>query len=243
MSIMKYEQRFFIHTRALDSQDNFKPSGILDYFQDIAGVHAEKINVGYDVMKEKNLAWVILGASFEITDEKFEIMSDINVTTWPKVPGKIECEREYEIKTQDGRLIANGLSLWCLIDIDKRTIARASNASFVGEYYDYTRYPNGITRKLNININNPDQEYKYIVEASDIDHNGHLNNARYLDLIQNMMGLNRKIKKCDMAFIHEVRFKEEIRVIHQTIDGIECYKGYVNDTLSFECMATIKETK
>ena len=55
---------FFIHTRDLDKYDIIKPSAILEFFQDIAGIHADELGIGYETCKQKNLAWVVLYQRF-----------------------------------------------------------------------------------------------------------------------------------------------------------------------------------
>ena len=60
MSLMKTSMDFFIHTRDVNYNDIIKPTALLDMFQDLAGIHASELGVGYDVLKEKNYAWVIL---------------------------------------------------------------------------------------------------------------------------------------------------------------------------------------
>ncbi len=42
-----------------DFAERIKPSAILEYFQDLATVHADEIGIGYHKMKEGNLCWVL----------------------------------------------------------------------------------------------------------------------------------------------------------------------------------------
>ena len=64
-------------------------------------------------------------------------------------------------------------------------------------------------------------EYDYKVHMTDLDHNLHLNNARYLDIVYNMMIENGKkeIKKCEIAYISEARLDDIIHVKYFKIDN------------------------
>lgn len=244
MSLLKFDKGFFLHTRFTDGNDRITPSGILNYFQDIAGYHAGKINIGYDDMLKKNLAWVTVVTNFHVADlSRLKILQNITVSTWPKAPTKLEFEREYEIKEEDGTLLCYGDSIWCLIDMDKRNLVRSSNAPYDGEFYDFTRYPNSISRKLKFDIENPDGTYYYKIEANDVDHNRHLNNAKYLEYIQNIVGLNRYITDLTISFVHEAKLGETLKITHQLLDGEDYFIGYVNEVISFMVKAKTMEVK
>lgn len=47
MGILKKEMAFFIQTKDVDQQDRIKPQSVFDLFQDIAGLHAEELGIGY----------------------------------------------------------------------------------------------------------------------------------------------------------------------------------------------------
>ena len=78
---------------------------------------------------------------------------------------------------------------------------------------------------------------------TDLDHNLHLNNARYLDIVYNMMIENGKkeIKKCEIAYISEARLDDIIHVKYFKIDNKDCYQGFVNDELCFEAILEMED--
>ena len=53
MKLMKKSMDFFIQTRDVDQNDRIRAASLIDFFQDIAGLHAEELGVGYEVLKEK----------------------------------------------------------------------------------------------------------------------------------------------------------------------------------------------
>ena len=52
----------------LDVYDHLTPYTISNLFQEAASLHAEELNVGYEVMKEKDLAWIVARNKITIID-------------------------------------------------------------------------------------------------------------------------------------------------------------------------------
>ena len=52
----------------LDVYDHLTPYTISNLFQEAASLHAEELNVGYEIMKEKDLAWIVARNKITIID-------------------------------------------------------------------------------------------------------------------------------------------------------------------------------
>lgn len=236
MAVMYKEQCFSVHTMHCDFQDKIRPSAVLDFFQDMAGTHADELGAGFEAVRSLGYIWVVLYEQFEVVSKTPSFGDSVLVKTWPKPRGRLEFEREYEICSADGTPAIRGISNWALVDIRRRTVARAEDVDFNGEYYDKTSYPQKQKRKLNLQPQGYDAEICHTVVLSDLDHNLHLNNAKYLDIIYNMNTLEsyRPWKKVEIAFIREARLNDKITVRHWKEDERDCYQGFVGDTPCFE---------
>ena len=232
MALMLYEANYAVHTFQADIHDKIRPAAILDFFQDVASINAEQLGVGYHDVLALNLYWVVLY-------EEFEILKDVNwgdrvlVRTWPKSRNRLEFEREYELRSLDNELLCKGISSWCVIDTKTRKLERGENVIFKGEYYDYTNYPEKINRRLKFEIDNPDRVYDYRVLLTDLDHNLHVNNAKYLDILYNMHATKKSVKKCRIAFMNEAKLNEIIHIEYKKENNQNYYIGYVNDVVCF----------
>lgn len=242
MAMMYKEQEFNIHTTHCDFQDNLRPSAALDFFQDLACMNADETGVGFEHVRSLGYIWVVMYEQFEVITRIPKFGEKIIVKTWPKPRGRLEFEREYEICDVQGNLSIKGISNWTLVDINKRTISRAENVVFQGDYLNKTNYPEKQKRRLNLKSDNYDLEYHYKVLLSDLDHNLHMNNAKYLDIIYNMQGMNhyKLWKKVEIAFLHEARLNDEITIKHFHLDDKECYQGYVNGNACFEAIVYLE---
>lgn len=238
MEIMKKTMDFFVQTKDVDFNDTIHPTAILDMFQDLAGLHAAELGVGFEELRKKNYAWVVLYQRFEIECLP-PYLDYVTLETWPKPKHRLEFEREYHLKNKQGRSLIKGISNWVIIDLNTRGLVRSDKIIFNGEFHTVTNFPEKCKRKLNLNPNGPMEYFHYEVKSCDLDHNGHMNNARYLNIIFNYLmsyGDKKYIKTAEIAYIKEATFKDIIQIGHYTIDKQEAFLGFVNDELCFECL-------
>ena len=89
----------------LDVYDHLTPYTISNLFQEAASLHAEELNVGYEVMKEKDLAWIVVRNKITIIDP-INVGKVVKVNTWPLPNGRFDFDREYLLYNEEGNLIA-----------------------------------------------------------------------------------------------------------------------------------------
>lgn len=243
MAVMYKSINYNVRERDVNFNDQIRPATVLDYFQDVAGIHATELGLGYEPMIKMNLFWVILYVTFDVVGEMPSFGQTIKINTWPKSQTRLEAEREYEIRDANDNLLIKGISNWCLINSETRRLEKADKLVFPGEYYDKTNYEGKCKRRLGLQPTNITAEYNYKVHLTDLDHNLHLNNARYLDIVYNMFVENgkKKYKKCEIAFISEARLNDIINVKYFKVDNKDCYQGFVNGDLSFEVVLEVEE--
>ncbi|MCI5582376.1 MAG: thioesterase [Anaeroplasma sp.] len=241
MAILKKEMNVNIQSNQCDFKDYLKPSSVLGLFQDIAGIHASELNYGFDDLYNLGYYWVVMYIQFEVVSRIPKFNDTLHIETWPKRRGRLEFEREYEIydaNTND--LLIKGISNWVVIDTKNRLISKAQEVNFSGEYVEKTNYPLKQKRKLNLEDNH-EKSYSHTVCLNDIDHNMHMNNSKYLDIIYNMDTVDsyKLWKKIEIAFLHEARIDDMIDISHYIdIDNVHCYKGFINDIACFEVKIT-----
>lgn len=246
MSLMKKEYDIFIQTKDVDTLDRIKPASILDFFQDIAGLHAAEIGVGFYELQKINCTWVVLYQTFEILKQP-PYLDHAVLETWPKPQGRLEFEREFLMRTKDGEPLIKGISNWVVMDTNTRGIVKPDKIHFNGEYYTMTNYPEKIKRKIGLDASLIEEKVSHIVTYDDLDHNGHMNNAKYLVAIYNYCNEIKnkpEIKKVEISFSHEARIHDEINIGIYSLDAFNyAFIGKVQDRLCFECIVTMEETK
>lgn len=206
-----------IRTNDLDCFDHLQLKAILDFFQDVAGAHADCLKMGFEEMKQKGYYWVLVKTRFTKLKEP-KPSSRIRVKTWPHPKGRIDFVRDYEIYDEADDLLVKGSSQWCIIDITTRRIARTDMVIYPKECSSESVYDQKLSGVKPIIEN---KIFSYQVFSCDLDHNGHMNNSKYGDIVTNSLSLAelKDIKECQFDYLHEAKLD----------DVIDVYKNYVDD--------------
>ena len=228
---LSLQENYILRTNDFDAYNHLKPTAILDIFQDIAGRQAEEIGMGYEAMVNKGYYWVVIREKISILKEP-GFGTKVLVTTWPNQKNRIEFTRNYKMEDENGNLIAVGSSLWVLIDIKSRKISRAKDVIYNGECYTERIYE-GLS-KLN-DYEGFTDSYNYEVSYTDLDHNGHMNNSHYADVILNALKLERNAHILDLQidFINEVTLGDRITLKYLKKNDYYYFEAYEEDKIVF----------
>lgn len=209
MSQMKYSAKIVLYNNFFDMNDNLSAKSILGFFQGVASKHAQFIGVDYQTMLAKNLYWVLSRVKFDIV-KKPQIDQTVIVETWPHVKGKIDFDRDFLIKSEDGEILVKGTSKWCVIDTTTRMLQKSDNVSYLGECCPDVVYPDRFSKIVLPDIT-PQKQFEHIVRHSDLDHNKHMNNTNYADLVLSATCC-KDFSHFEINFINECLLGDKIEV-------------------------------
>jgi len=233
MAIMKYQTEITLYNSYFDVNNNLSAKSILNIFQDVASIHAEDIGVGYLTMLKQNLYWVLSRVKFDIIKMP-ELNEKVIVETWPLKKGIIDFDRDYLIKNQNGETLIKGTSKWCVIDTKERKLQRTENVNYIGEYYTNVNY----TEK-NGKIILPDCEiapvFNHTVAFCDLDHNNHMNNTNYANLVLNAVE-NKIFTHFEINYIKECILNDNINISTIRENEKEYVVGKNNDKTCFTAL-------
>jgi len=235
-------RKYVVHASFVGEGDLLRPASILDLFQDEASIHANMLHLGYDDLFKKDMLWVVNYQEIDIVGKLPKYCDEVIVSTWPHRKNRLEYVREYDIKDLNGNLLVSGIASWFTIKASTRRLVKDDSVDFGDDYYENTNYPEFRRKRFELEPMGEVIKWDYKVTYTDLDHNGHMNNAKYLDVIYNMhIGFELdKIKKIIISFDHEVKLNETINVIYYKNESNDsCYIGYVNDVKCFQVI--IKE--
>lgn len=222
-----------IRPNDFDFKDDVRPSAILDYFQGMAGDHANDIGVGYEELKAKNLAWILAKQKYVIK-KNTDMYDYFDATTYPLPAGRIEYDRCYKLESKRTGFLVEGISRWCLVDFTTHRISR-EKALYNGECLTET---NGLEFDKDLIKLNDMSLFKkttsYYVNVCDLDHYHHMNNTKYGDVILNAIDPNLHIKEFEIAYIKECVVGDVIDAyVKQEGNVIYCF-GMNKDQISFK---------
>lgn len=236
MSLLYFQEEERLKTVYFDEYDQIKPSAILDLFQDAAGIHANLIGVGFDDMVNRGYYWILVRTEFEIIKNP-KPLSKVKIATWPHQKSRIDANREYAILDSDDNLLVKGISKWVVININTRRLSRLDDINYNGEYYNINNYVDIAKIKL------PEACFKHVytykVCKKDIDHNKHMNNSKYADIIFEVYDNRNPIKNMTIEYIKESKKDDIIDLYEYEENNKIYYLGKNNDEKLF--MAVIGE--
>ena len=230
MKLMKYETKITLFSSYFDANDNISAKSILNIFQDVAGIHAEDIGVGYQSMLEQNLYWVLSRIKFDILKQPSPNQTVI-VETWPHEKGRIDFDRDMKISSEDGEVLILATSKWCVIDTVSRSLQRTEKVNYIGECHPEKNYE-GRFGKIVMPESVAEEKFSHIVKFCDLDHNKHMNNTNYATLVLNAIE-NKTFSHFEINFLNECLTNDEIIISLAKSDECEYVIGKVKEKSAF----------
>ena len=151
---------------------------LLDYFQDCSTFHSEDIGLGTDYLREQNMVWML--SAWQICVNRYPHLCEKIVTgTAPYDFKGFVGYRNFEMKTQEGEVLAYANSIWSLMDLERMAPAKPTQKMLEG-YLLEEKYPMEYApRKIHVPENGENRE-PFAVKAHHLDTNNHVNNGQYV---------------------------------------------------------------
>ena len=178
-----YRQTFTVDDIAVDCFGKLKLSTLLYYAQEVSGRHSELLGADYDSLSLRRLFWAVTRHRVQIT--RMPVRGEtITVDTWPMPTTRLAYPRSIVAYDAGGHELFRAISLWVLMDLDDRRMVLPGksgvtvNGSLTGSEL---AVPRSIVPKPMVN------RAIYTVAYSHLDRNGHMNNTRYLDWVDDLL--------------------------------------------------------
>jgi acyl-ACP thioesterase len=209
-----WKEEFALKFGAVDRSDRLTLAAVFDVFQEAAISHAEELGVGREALAVKRQGWVLSRMSV-VMDSRPKWGETVTVRSWPRGADRLFAVRDYDIRGRDGRLLVRGRSGWIILDLDKRRPLRVQPLIEQFPSNDgldaLTGTPLGLETRENLT-----KAGERRAAYSDIDYNGHVNNARYIPWIQDLTGAEILEKagriRFDINYLNEIKYGELIEL-------------------------------
>ena len=122
----KIEREYNLRVSDFDRYKKLRPSAILDFFQDVAGIHSVELGCGFNDLIEQKMMWVLVRVKLSIVANP-QMYSKVLIETWPLEPTRIGFRREYRIKDLAGNLLVKGSSEWVIVHSEERRLLPAKD--------------------------------------------------------------------------------------------------------------------
>jgi acyl-ACP thioesterase len=176
------QESFPLRFGAIDRSDRLTLASTFDLFQEVAISHAEHLGVGRDALAGKGQGWILSRIAVRM-DRRPAFGETITVRSWPRGWEKLFALRDYDIRDASGAVLVRGRSNWLILDLERRRPLRPQAVMTelpLNEGIDALPFGAG-SLVVRDNLTKAGERKALY---SDIDYNGHVNNTRYIQWIQ-----------------------------------------------------------
>ncbi len=178
-----YKKIFTVSELDTDRFGLLRPSQLLRYVQTAAGEHCGLLQVSWEELNQKHLFWAIIRHRLQITAWPRQGQT-IHLETWPMPTTRTAFPRSVIAYDEAGNELFRTVSLWVLMDPDTRSLVLPKKSDVVVP---------GILRGNELALPGSmipatlSDCRSRTVRFTDLDINGHMNNARYLDWVWDLL--------------------------------------------------------
>lgn len=209
----------YTQTIAIPSYDGgpnqcLRLSNMLRYQQEAGEKQFAPYGLGFQGLREEGMAFVITRLNLLVHRAPLATET-IQLTTWHRAAKGAQFYRCYVWRDEQGQPLVEGVSAFALVDPDSHRVLRPSA---------FARF--GIAEQPHRSNNCPDPVRLTLPDSmmaagerevrwSDIDYNGHLNNAVYADIVWDTLPRDwqdRHVTFASLSFLNEALQGESIRL-------------------------------
>ena len=214
-----YRQTLKLSDLHVDCTGRLRPSAILYLAQEAATQHCKELSLDWETLAKKGLFWAVLRHRVQITrlpnrDET------ITVETWPMPTTRSAFPRATVAYDEKGNEVFRSVALWVLMHTQSRTMVLPGKSGIALEGAVTGKelaLPASILPKVLENTASRTVRY------SELDRNGHMNNTRYLDWVDDLLSAEfhqaHPVREFTVCYLSESLEGQTIDLNWQLTDG------------------------
>lgn len=176
----QFEKEFEVLSFQIDPLGKLRWAALADLLQEVAWKHADSRDFGQKLF-DLGFMWVL--SRFDIQVHQMPSWGDIiKIETAGRGINKLFALREFRVTGNNGKVLANAMSAWLLLDIEKKRPQRPEKV-LPSELFQPNLDENILPEKVNAPVH-PVFGRNFQVNFSDLDMNNHVNNVSYIRWIE-----------------------------------------------------------
>ena len=214
-----YTQDFEITDLSVDRYGRLRPAMILFLAQEAAGRHCDLLSVDYETLAGKKLFWAVTRHRVQIT--RLPTRGEtITVETWPMPTTKVAFPRSVVAYDEQGNEVFRAISIWVLMDSRSRAMILPGKSGVLVE---------GALRGNELSVPRAilpavlQKQQTRTVRYTQLDRNGHMNNTRYLDWVDDLLPSafhkDHPVREFSVSYHAEAREGQKIQLSWDLADG------------------------
>ena len=232
-----YQESFRIRYSEGDRHGRLKLRTFFDYAQEVAGNHATALGCGLETLLARQQAWVL--SRIRVRFRQYPSIGEtVTMKTWPSGFDHLFARREFELLSAAGDVLAEATSFWLFLDTGQMRIMNA--AKEIGALLpDNSALPVHFAEVEKLPAPAEGTQAEFPIRETQIDLNGHLNNAEYAALVQDVLGESRYPAELQVNYQKSVPPQSRL-VITCVFDGPNFQiAGRVGSTVAFSSQGNI----
>lgn len=238
--MIKYTEKHIIPCYDTDASWRLKPTSFMNLAQEAAGRHAVYLGFGYDDLIKSNTAWILSRVHVEFVDTP-KWREEVTLNTWHKGLNRLFYLRDFLVTDNEGKARVKATTSWLVLNLETRRLVRdpmlmeegtVCKDNVIETPADKVQMPKDAV---------PELVRSHAVSYSDIDTNGHTNNAMYMQWAMNSVDYetasSKPVKEFTINFNHETKAGDVVDIYRASVekeDGLHVYvEGKLGETSSF----------
>lgn len=214
-----YVKEFEVSPVAVDQFGRLKASRILAFLQDVAGDHSAILGTDQNQLMDKNLFWAVIRHRVQIS--RLPLSGEkLRIETWPMPTTRTAYPRSTIAYDGQGNECFRSISLWILMDAGSRAMVLPCKS---GVEVNGLLRGNELRAPSSILPREMPECQERTVRYTDLDINGHMNNCRYLDWVEDLLPsafhARHEIREFTLCYMSEVRENEPVQLHWELSDG------------------------
>ena len=207
-----YCEEELLLSRDCDLGGLWRPSAILTAMQEVAGAHSHILGCGRETLVKQGIVWVLTRCEVRM-DREAHLGETVSIETFPMPLRRWFFPRYFVFRDAAGAALGAASTLWVLFNLEKRCmVAPGEVAKAIPDNSDLTP-PLGVPGPVPRLTGETAASARTPV-YSELDVNGHVNNARYADWLCDALGLETlrdlRVRDMRLSYAAEIRPGQEM---------------------------------
>lgn len=219
--MIKYIEKITVPCYDTDASWLLKPASFMNLAQEAAGRHAVYLGFGYDDLIVSNTAWILSRVHVEFIDTP-KWREDITLTTWHKGLNRLFFLRDFVLTDARGKERVKATTSWLVLNLETRRLVRDPKLIEEGTVCTENAIETPADKVQMPKEVEPEFVMEHKVAYSDIDTNGHANNAMYMhwamDAVDYDIASTRPVKEFTINFNHETKAGEVVKLYKAVVE-------------------------
>lgn len=227
---MELKETLLLRACHCDVQGRWKPSAVLLTMQEVGEDHAAALGFSRDFLVGHGMCWVLSRQKVMMRDYP-RCGDEVRVITWPGPLQGLYFTRYFRFERPDGSLLGGAATAWVLFDLHERRLLRPAALPGRVPVHEGRQPLLELPGKLHMDGLTPCA--RRTVGYSDLDVNGHMNNASYADWVCDIADFarlsRRGLASWQINYINEGRQGQPIRLLTAQTDAGMLVQGLHDD--------------